>query len=263
MKRTKSARLKTYYQGLAVQIFDDQEAHNAYSEDAPISTERRELIDRFIPSQLVSDLRKAARRTSAARKMVDQMVLGAASAPAQKSNSASSSDPKWAVPKEELRAIEASSREPRYILDRYARSVFGEGAIHGRLWVHIEQARERWALKYGKKRAISSKVSNNNKKVERVLVLYFRKFPGHTSFTHNAVAKKIEGIFDSLPGSADEASIDRLFYSYYASGQNVSYSDNDESIADATLRRRVKAVREKHVYMLPKVERIAGPKIKR
>src|ERR1700738_4665292 len=112
VKRYANKRIhKLDYQQLAVLIFGDDEAVLNYSEDTPISEQRRKLIDRFVPTGWLERLLKARARTVAARKKVDQMMRGEPhpSPP----TIPQSADPIWAIAEEELKEISATDVQPR------------------------------------------------------------------------------------------------------------------------------------------------------
>lgn len=210
------------YQQLAVLIFGDEEAGRNYSEGTPVNEPRRKLIDRFVPIDWLERLLKARARTAAARKRVDQMLRGEPHPRAP--IIFKSVEPKWAISEEEVEDISASEAHPNYVLDTYARAAYNEGRIEGQLWVLTIQAHDRWKAKFGQRRGSYPKVAVAEARLADLLKAYFRHHPGHVALTDDAIRKRIEGDWDAqFPHEPEKSS--------------------------STLRRHIKAVRDKHPEM--------------
>ena len=253
--RKKKSIRRAQYQELSLQIFRDEEAADACSEDLDISDSRRNLIKRFISLELVDELKKASTETANQRAKIDALFdssdsLGR-STKGISSMKTASPDSIWTISKSEMDEIDASELKPRNMLDRYARCVHREGRLEGMLWTLIGEARNRWKVKKGKKRATSNKVSKEEETIEALLRLYFAKYPGHRVFEDHAVAKAIQGIVDSLPSEAEEPDVARCFRQYYSppSGNGIYSSPGGKPLAFTTLWRRVRSVRDKHPSM--------------
>jgi hypothetical protein len=82
----------------------------------------------------------------------------------------------WDLSEEDSQAIEAADRKPRNILNHYERCALRQGYVDGRLWAHIERARESWAVKYGKKRAPAKKVMKQRFSIRMSLIFIWFEF---------------------------------------------------------------------------------------
>ena len=138
-------------------IFDDQEAHDCWDLGLPVSDERRELIDRYIPKNIEDDIKDAIVKKMEALARVLAVVDPTNHRPTPTHTKPAPIKIKSAkkMPLNgdfEIVAVEPVSEVKKLanLISHYAAAAYTEGHLEGELWQAMKDAHARHLVRKGK-----------------------------------------------------------------------------------------------------------------